>query len=74
MAQLDTPAPPVEPADGKAPLVHRLRQRHRNPLTGHKHPVNKVHYEGASRGALIADRVSATIGSWPFIIIQSVLL
>jgi uncharacterized membrane protein len=74
MAQLDAPASPVESAEQKAPLVQRLRQKHRNPLAGHKHPVNKVHYEEASRGALIADRVSAAIGSWPFIIIQSVLL
>src|SRR6202521_65478 len=74
MAQLDTSAPPPVPADQKAPLVHKLRQKHRNPDADHKHPVNQAHYEGASRGARIADQVSATIGSWPFIIIQSVLL
>jgi uncharacterized membrane protein len=55
-------------------LVHRLRQKHRNPAADHKHPINKVHYEDASRGARIADQVSAAIGSWPFIITQSVLL
>ena len=55
-------------------IVHRLRQRHRDPNADHKHPVNKVHYEDAPLGARIADRLAAGMGSWPFIIIQSVLL
>jgi uncharacterized membrane protein len=66
MAQPDAPGSPA--------IVQRLRQKHRNPAADHKHPINKVHYEEASRGARIADQVSAAIGSWPFIIIQSVLL
>ncbi len=74
MAQPDAPATRAEVAEPETPIVHRLRQRHRNPAAGHKHPVNKAHYEAASRGERIADRVSATIGSWPFIIIQSILL
>lgn len=74
MAQTDAPAPLVAPAERRAHVVHRLRQTHRNPDADHKHPVNKAHYEGASRGARIADQVSAAIGSWPFIITQSVLL
>ena len=61
-------------ASGSHAVVHRLRQKHRDPNAEHKHPVNQEHYEKASRGDLIADRVSATIGSWPFIIIQSILL
>jgi uncharacterized membrane protein len=55
-------------------IVHRLRLRHRDPNADHKHPINKAHYEEASRGARIADQVSAALGSWTFIIIQSVLL
>ena len=55
-------------------LVHRLRQRHRDPNADHKHPVNKAHYEDAPLGARIADRLAAGMGSWPFIITQSVLL
>ncbi len=74
MAQTDAPAPPASLSEHHAPVVHRLRQRHRNPNAPHKHPVNKVHYEEASRGERIADQVSAAIGSWPFIVIQSVLL
>jgi uncharacterized membrane protein len=56
------------------PLVHRLRQRHRDPNANHKHPVNKAHYDDAPLGARIADKLAAGMGSWPFIIIQSVLL
>jgi uncharacterized membrane protein len=55
-------------------LVHRLRQRHRDPNADHKHPVNKAHYDDAPLGARIADRLAAGMGSWPFIITQSVLL
>jgi uncharacterized membrane protein len=63
MAQPDAPA-----------LVHRLRLRHRDPKADHKHPVNKAHYDDAPLGARIADKLAAGMGSWPFIIIQSVLL
>ncbi|MHB8589317.1 MAG: DUF1003 domain-containing protein [Candidatus Dormibacteraceae bacterium] len=59
---------------GSHALVHRLRQRHRNPNGDHKHPVNRAHYEEAPLGARIADRLAAGMGSWPFIITQSVLL
>ena len=61
-------------ASGSPAIVHRLRQKHRNPNADDKHPVNRAHYDDASRGARIADQVSAAIGSWPFIITQSVLL
>jgi uncharacterized membrane protein len=66
MAQPDAPASDA--------IVHRLRQRHRNPNADHKHPVNKAHYDDAPLGARIADQLAAGMGSWPFIIIQSVLL
>jgi uncharacterized membrane protein len=55
-------------------LVHRLRQRHRDPNADHKHPVNKAHYDEAPLGARVADKLAAGMGSWPFIIIQSALL
>src|ERR1700680_5348976 len=74
MAQVDAPASPPEHADPKAPVIHRLRKKHRDPSAAHKHPVNKRHFEHATRGERIADQVSATIGSWWFIIIQSILL
>jgi len=74
MAQTDAPAPPAAPLKHDAHIVHRLRQRHRNPKADHKHPVNKAHYDQAPLGARVADKVAAGMGSWPFIIIQSVLL
>jgi uncharacterized membrane protein len=74
MAQVDAPTSPAEPVDPNAHVIHRLRQKHRNPAAAHKHPVNKKHFEDATRGERIADRVSAGIGSWWFISIQSVLL
>jgi uncharacterized membrane protein len=66
MAQPDAPASHA--------IIHRLRQRHRDPNADHKHPVNKAHYDEAPLGARVADRLAAGMGSWPFIIIQSVLL
>ena len=37
----------------------------------HKHPVNQLHHDDATFGERLADRISAGIGSWPFLIIQS---
>jgi uncharacterized membrane protein len=36
--------------------------------------VNELHEESLTLGQRIADKVAATMGSWPFIIVQSVLL
>src|SRR5215468_8604494 len=51
----------------------RIRVRH-----SHKHPpllnINKEHQRGLSRGERIADAFAATMGSWTFIILQSILL
>src|SRR5216683_5176576 len=43
-------------------------------LTDHKHPVNQAHYEDSTFSQRLADRVASVIGSWPFIIGQSVLM
>jgi uncharacterized membrane protein len=40
----------------------------------HSHPVNIVHHDEASFGERVADRMSAGIGSWNFLIIQSVII
>lgn len=37
-------------------------------------PAHHVHRHATSRGALIADWVAETVGSWRFIIIQSAIL
>jgi uncharacterized membrane protein len=55
-------------------MVHRLRKTHRDPDAAHKHPINKAHYDQASFGEVLADRLAAAMGSWPFIIIQTLLL
>ena len=38
------------------------------------HPVNKELLEGAPLGARIADRVTGFMGSWTFIVIQTVIV
>jgi uncharacterized membrane protein len=38
----------------------------------HRHPVNVRHLDGRSLGERIADEVAARVGSWPFIILQTV--
>ena len=41
----------------------------------HRHPVNIRHLgPGRTPGERLADGVTATVGSWPFIITQSILL
>jgi uncharacterized membrane protein len=40
----------------------------------HKHPVNQLFHDEATLGERVADRASAGIGSWWFLIIQSVLI
>ncbi|HKW06619.1 MAG TPA: DUF1003 domain-containing protein [Candidatus Dormibacteraeota bacterium] len=48
--------------------LHRRKAR----SVDHKHPVNVVHHEEATFGERLADTISAGIGSWPFLIIQTV--
>lgn len=54
--------------------------RHGGPATLYKHDhppvrnVNEIHVENTSLGQRVADRVASTVGGWPFIIIQSVIL
>jgi len=42
--------------------------------TSHRHPVNKAVFDEAPRGARIADRVTTFLGSWRFIVIQTVIV
>jgi len=42
--------------------------------TRYLHPVNKKLFEEAPLGARIADRVTGFLGSWRFIVIQSVIV
>jgi uncharacterized membrane protein len=38
----------------------------------HKHPVNQLHHDEATFGETLADKISAGIGSWPFLIVQTI--
>ena len=40
----------------------------------HHHPVNRAMYDAAPLGARIADRVTGFMGSWTFIVIQTVIV
>jgi uncharacterized membrane protein len=71
---METPATSAQPAHRNAHLLDRLRKAHRSDEADHKHPVNQAHYEEASLGERLADQLSAAMGSWPFIISQSILL
>jgi uncharacterized membrane protein len=42
--------------------------------TAHAHPVNIVHHDEATFGERVADGMAAGIGSWTFLIAQSVLI
>jgi len=54
--------------NGGGPLTGRKRRSH------HSHPVNVVHYDQATVGERVADKVAGVIGSWPFLITQTVIV
>ena len=60
-------------------LMHMFDGIHfRFPTLDHDHPkiidVNKVADEELTIGQRVADKVASTVGSWPFIITQSIIL
>lgn len=49
--------------------------RHRKSVVGqHAHPVNAIHLDEATVGERLADGIASFIGSWRFLIIQTVLV
>src|ERR1700716_2221769 len=56
---------------GNTGLKQTLHHRKLNP-DDHKHPVNVIHHDEATFGEMLADTISAGIGSWTFLIIQTV--
>lgn len=40
----------------------------------YRHPVNRLVFEGAPLGARVADRVTGFMGSWRFIVLQTILV
>ena len=56
---------------------HELRQRLRQKkaaASNHKHPVNQAHFDDRDFGEKIADQLSSGMGSWPFLIVQTVFM
>jgi uncharacterized membrane protein len=51
-----------------------MRLRFPRDADPNRSPVNVRHFDQRTRGERVADTVTASVGSWPFIITQSVLL
>jgi uncharacterized membrane protein len=58
---------------GKTALKQTLQHRKLKP-DDHQHPVNVIHHDQATFGEKLADKISAGIGSWTFLIVQSCLV
>jgi uncharacterized membrane protein len=56
---------------GEQDLKLSLRARRAKGAT-HAHPVNQLHHDEATFGEMLADRISAGIGSWTFLIVQTI--
>jgi uncharacterized membrane protein len=56
---------------GKVALKETLMHRKLN-RDDHQHPVNVIHHDEATFGERLADKISSGIGSWAFLIIQTV--
>src|SRR5215831_2594335 len=59
------------PADNIVALKEKLHRRKRV-VDDHEHPVNVVHHDEASFGERIADAAASGIGSWRFLIFQTI--
>jgi uncharacterized membrane protein len=59
----------IHPKDADLKLSLRAR---RTKGAVHKHPVNQLHHDEATFGEMLADRISSGIGSWTFLIVQTV--
>jgi uncharacterized membrane protein len=58
----------------RTPEAAGLRWLRRRPRPPSHHPVNRAFSDEAPLGARIADDVTAFLGSWKFIVIQSVIV
>jgi uncharacterized membrane protein len=58
---------------GQLALKESLHRRKAS-SADHKHPVNVVHHEEATVGEQLADGIASFIGSWRFLIIQTILV
>ncbi len=62
------------PAQPKGFSKKAIALRRRKLATDHLHPVNQIHIDEATLGERLADGVATVIGSWRFLIIQTVLI
>ena len=56
---------------GKTALKQKLHRQKLSP-DDHLHPVNIIHHDEATFGEMLADKISSGIGSWVFLIIQTI--
>ena len=54
-------------------VKQELRQKKASPR-GHRHPVNQAHFEDRDFSERIADKLAAGMGSWTFLIIQTIFM
>jgi uncharacterized membrane protein len=54
-------------------LKQTLREKKSTPRS-HKHPVNQAHFDDRDFGERIADHLAAGMGSWTFLIVQTLFM
>jgi uncharacterized membrane protein len=54
--------------------VKQTLRRRKASTQGHKHPVNQAHFDDRDFGERIADQLAAGMGSWPFLIVQTIFM
>jgi len=65
----------VRTGDSASPaLKQTIRRRNFYSTEPHLHPVNVIHHDQATTGEQLADAIAAFIGSWRFLIIQTLLV
>jgi uncharacterized membrane protein len=62
----------VRTSDSGRTAIKETLQRRKMSSGDHKHPVNVIHHEEATFGEQLADKIASGIGSWTFLIIQSI--
>ena len=63
-----------EVAERPEDRTHIVRQKKLKKDMSHQHPVNRLHLDEATTGERLADRLASFLGSWKFIISQSIFM
>ncbi|TMD95214.1 MAG: DUF1003 domain-containing protein [Chloroflexi bacterium] len=64
----------VQSRDSATTAIQQTMRRRRYGGADHRHPVNVMHHEQATVGEQLADGIASFIGSWRFLIIQTLLV